>query len=133
MKGLSKIYKHGSGNSQIRVPKSEMIDLNNQYIFPEFGKSFIKHVVKTFNCKEKVIINFSNRNTSRTWGSVSKRPGVIRINIYRHSVWVILHELGHVVTSTEISPKGRRISHGKIFGKNVEKIYEIWNDFNKVK
>jgi len=120
----------GTGNSQVKIKKSILVELNNASVSPGFGTRFAHYVVKKFDYKLPLVVNFSKRNTKNTWGSASRYKG--NLNIYRWSVWVLIHELGHIVTPTEISPKGRRIVHGKTFGKNVTKIYEMWNEFNKI-
>lgn len=129
MSELSYTDRAGTGNSQVKVAKSTMIELNNTPVSPEFGTRFAEYVVKHFRYEQKLTINFSKRNTKKTWGSASRFKG--KLNIYRWSVWVLIHELGHIVTPIELSAKGRRIAHGKSFGMNVTKIYDMWKEFNK--
>lgn len=129
MSELSRENKPGTGNSQVKVSKNVMVELNNVPVSPEFGTRFAKYVVKQFGYEQKLTINFSKRNTKRTWGSASRFKG--KLNIYRWSVWVLIHELGHIVTPCEVSARGRRILHGRSFGMNVTKIYNMWKDFNE--
>lgn len=130
MSELSRENKPGTGNSQVKVSKKTMIELNNTPVSPEIGVRFVKHVAKSFGYEQKLTINFSKRNTKRAWGSASRFKG--KLNIYRWSVWVLIHELGHIVTPCdEVSARGRRILHGRSFGMNVTKIYDMWKEFNK--
>lgn len=126
---LSHTDKEGTGNSRVNIAKKTMVELNNTLVGPTIGTHFAKYVVDGFGYKQKLNVNFSRRNTKKTWGSASRHKG--KLNIYRWSVWVLIHELGHIVTPIELSAKGRRIAHGKSFGMNVTKIYNMWKEFNK--
>jgi hypothetical protein len=63
------------------------------------------------------------------WGTANRVKG--KVTLYRWSVWVLIHELGHIVTPIEFSLKGRRVMHGRNFGLNTTKIYQLWNKFNE--
>ncbi|WP_150112157.1 hypothetical protein [Desulfonatronovibrio hydrogenovorans] len=119
----------GTGNSRVQVEKKEILRLNNTLISPEQGKKFVEFVLKDLNRGLQVEVNFSRRTTSRCWGSVTRKGK--RINIYRWSAWVLIHEIGHVLTRVEKKQNGRRIIHGPEFGWATTQVYRLWLQFSR--
>ena len=116
----------GTGNSRVNIPMQEQVKLNNTPITPEDGEKFIAFALKKIGSEKKVEVNFSRRKTRRRWGSVTKKS---RINIYRWSVWVLIHEFGHVLTPVSSKPGGRRNIHGREFARTIRILHHIWKEF----
>lgn len=119
----------GTGNSQVKIPRDEIVRLNNTPISPEAGRQFAAFALEKIDPAKKIEVNFSSRKTIRRWGSVTMQNS--KINIYRWSVWVMIHELGHALTPLSTVPGGRRDIHGKKFGSTTRTIYQLWQDFQK--
>lgn len=119
----------GTGNSQVNLPRNEIVKLNNTPISPATGRHFAAFALEKIDPAKKIEVNFSSRKTIRRWGSVTRQNS--RINIYRCSVWVLIHELGHALTPVSTAPGGRRDIHGKKFGSTTRTLYQLWQDFQK--
>ncbi len=118
---LVKTNTPGTGNSKTRLPEKIMIDLNNKEINIKQISDFLGFI-KTKDVK----VNVSNRNTSNTWGSAC--PYRKYINLYRHSVWVFLHELAHIISPPK-KVNGRRDIHGQDFGNALRNLVNQWSQF----
>lgn len=113
----------GTGNSLCKVPKSEMLRLQNQPIVEPEADLFlwwccankVSPVDKVSHC----CVEFSSRKTRRRLGTAYHKD--CRIILYRHSVWIFLHELAHLM------PNGR--GHGISFAKNLDQLYHLWLQF----
>lgn len=112
MKGLSVRYSTGIGNEWCRTPVERQVELNNTAIGYWESTSFIKRCYpgRPFQ------LEFSARNTVRRWGTCW--PDESKIILYRHSAWVLLHELAHFA----------HLGHGPEFGKELDRLVEVWEE-----
>ena len=78
-----------TGEYYVHVSRDERIRLNNEPITGEKATLFLmwQNIVAS--------VEFSNRKTEYRWGTCWQKSK--RIVLYRHSVWVFLHELAHLV------------------------------------
>lgn len=115
---LSKEYKAGTGNSRVTIPKSEQIRLNNTPIFITEAVCFTKQITKSIPS-----IVFSRRKTKSRWGTAFSFPQR-KIILYRHSVYIFLHELAHVLC-------GGKEKHSRVFGRKLDHLYELWCSYKE--
>ncbi|MCK9506041.1 MAG: M48 family metallopeptidase [Porticoccaceae bacterium] len=111
----------GSGNSGCRTPKSVMVRLNNQPITQGEIDHFVYVACKKHGASP-VWVTLSNRKTRRRWGTAW--PTQRRVTMYRHSVWVFLHEMAHMLV-----PKGT--GHGPAFARRLDELIDMWASLNK--
>ena len=118
---MKEVSTCGTGNNEVRLPKDVMVKWNNIPI----------HEVDAWRFAEaigfgEVEIVFSNRRTKRRWGSCkwwfNNRPP--KLLIYRHSVWVFLHEFAHAIT--HLTYGLRASTHGPEFGSTLTMLYDRW-------
>lgn len=127
---LPRINDAGIGNSLVKVEISNQIKLNNVRIDKSTVQRFLDFI--GVECR----VTLSHRKTRRTWGTCWAKES--RTILYRHSVWVFLHELAHIMnTPVEYKivagyyNKWRRVipPHGKDFAECLELLYSEWIDF----
>lgn len=99
-----------TGEYYVEVTRDERIRLNNKPIDGDKTTLFLKWQ----NVPAKV--EFSNRTTKYRWGTTWQKRK--RIVLYRHSVWVFLHELAHLVAPQD--------NHGPDFGVALRGLYLQW-------
>lgn len=68
-------------------------------------------------------VTLSNRKTVKRWGTAC--PDKTKILMYRHSVWIFLHELSHLI-SPPVRVGNKWDIHGQHFGSTLTKLYQIW-------
>jgi hypothetical protein len=120
---LTKTNTPGTGNSKVRVPKYKMVDLNNTAITTPKINKFLQAVKKTYNQTDSIKVVVSNRKTVRRWGTANILEN--KIILYRHSVWVFLHELAHLIEKP-VRVNGRWDAHGQKFGNALTELVKIW-------
>lgn len=125
----------GSGNSTCPVPKAEQIRLQNYLIDDAIVSDFLQTLYDTG--EEAISVELSQRRTSRQWGTAWGQQR--KVVIYRHTAWVMLHEIAHILNDGDaradakrdnpINPQYwnfKRKAHGRQFGKYQETMYELW-------
>ena len=117
----------GTGNSRVKIPMQELVRLNNTPITPEAAEKFVAFALKKIGSDKKVEVYFSSRKTSMRWGSVTRKGS--RINLYRWSVWILIHELGHVLNPISLDGGGRRKVHCEQFARTTRMLHQIWKEF----
>lgn len=118
-------YRHtaGSGNRSVRVPKEKAVEWNNTPITKAEIEEFMRRNSR-LHCA-KVDVTLSARRTSRTWGTawISRCQGQVvlggRMTLYRHSRWVFLHELAHLMGNP---------GHGVPFGRELTRLCKEWEE-----
>jgi predicted metal-dependent hydrolase len=115
MTRLRKSNCTGTGNDRCNVERDEMVRLNNIPI----ERIQIINFTKKLGLYGKTHVILSNRKTVARWGTCWTQTG--RIILYRHSVWIFLHELAHIASK---SP-----GHGSDFGDALDTLYLEWMDF----
>lgn len=119
----------GTGNKSCRVNADEKLRLTNVLIDRAQANEFLKVLYATGEAP--ILVDFSNRRTSTRWGTAWSI--MRRVTIYRHTVWVFLHELAHILdVKKEFTgyPAGytvpSRKPHGPDFGSHLTCLYEMW-------
>jgi len=115
--------QHGTGNSKVDLPQSVMTEMNNTPVTRKEVFWFLMAVEEKIGIK--IDANLSERKTKKTWGSANIQKK--KVNIYRHSVWVLLHELAHII-SPPYKKKGKWVKHGPEFGQTLVDLYYLWID-----
>ena len=114
VKGLIKVGKIGTGESQCSTPKNTRIKFNDVHITIKDINKFLDYINE-----RDISVQLSNRKTKNRWGTaILSRKEIL---LYRHSVAVFLHELAHVLCDER--------GHGRIFGRKLDELYEIWDDY----
>lgn len=103
----------GTGECLVRVPRSERIRLNNTPLDIEQAEMFLMWQ------RLPVKVEFSYRATSQRWGSAWPKEG--RMVLYRHAVWIFLHELAHLLADPNEH-------HGSQFARCLEGLYLKWKE-----
>lgn len=105
--------KTSTGESLVNVSVSERLRLLNEEITPDTAKLFlIAH-------KLPVTVEFSRRDTKIRWGTAwAKKRKII---LYRHCIWMFLHELAHVMA-------GPGEHHGELFALALQGLYLKWKE-----
>ena len=115
----------GTGNKSTKVTKSEKVRLANIIITNIEVINFLKLLYRMGEAK--IQVNLSNRRTSKQWGVA--RTNQRRVVIYRHTIWVFLHEIAHIL-DVKKDFTGRRIRnnkpHGREFGIQLKMLYDLW-------
>ncbi len=119
MKVLSHKDMICTGESWSRTPPQLRIQMNNQKISEKTGGIFLWFLVKEKGlvCFKETGLFFSSRQTRRRWGTANS--GTNRITLYRHSAWMLLHELAHI-------PVGVEKGHGWEFGETLDILAKVW-------
>jgi hypothetical protein len=119
--------KHpGSGNKSCKVAQDEKLRLSNILISRADADEFLKVLYATG--EKQISVEISDRRTSKRWGTAwtYKR----KVIIYRHTVWVFLHELAHILDVKQSFATGLAVAsckpHGHDFGSHLSCMYEIW-------
>lgn len=103
-----------TGESLVGVAWPVKLMWNNQPITKSKIQSFLEFVdIKG------IAVTLSNRRTRRAWGTCW--PIQKRMILYRHSVWVFLHELAHILSKER--------GHGWDFATSLELLYDYWVDW----
>ena len=121
---LEKTSFPGTGNSRCRVSKKKMIEYNNIEITTKQITDFLNFLsVNGYEKVKKINVIISKRETSKRWGTANIDKN--KILLYRHSVWVFLHELAHLISPPK-SVNGRRDIHGYDFGKSLDELFNLY-------
>src|SRR4030042_4822372 len=108
---MDRTDKIGTGEDLVRVPLAERIRLNNTPLNIGDAQAFLEWQ------QLPVRVEFSYQHTKRRWGSAW--PKERRIVLYRHTVWIFLHDLAHVLCNP-----GEH--HGHRFARCLEGLYLKW-------
>ena len=100
-----------TGESLVNVSEEERVRLNNKEITPEIAKLFL------LAHKLPVTVEFSKRQTKKRWGSAWSKTR--RMVLYRHTVWMFLHELAHIIA-------GNNEGHSRMFAIVLQGLYSKW-------
>ncbi len=111
-KELLFVNKTSVGERYVTVALADRISFNNAPISPEVAQRFLELVGAGNVC-----IEFSARKTRCRWGTAYKKKG--RIVLYRHSVWMLLHELAHIQ-----APAGAK--HSRVFARVLDGLFAKW-------
>ena len=109
-----------------KISKKRLIKLNNTAVSNYNYELFVKAMRKKFGYRSKIRIILSNRKTKITWGTSTFLES--RIDLYRHSVLIFLHELAHLFAYNKNMYIER---HGLLFAKTLEKLIEEWTTWQK--
>jgi hypothetical protein len=127
LKEFKKTYCVCSGESKDKtVPWEEKKKLNNEKLTRYMAKSFISYLMHTKKIKTPIKVIFSNEviyvygTRRKQWGGSYKWCRTIIL--YRHSVWVFLHEIAHI-----LAPEGEL--HGIRFAKKLPILHRWWKEF----
>ena len=121
---LEKTDRPGTGNSRCSVSKEKMIEYNNIEITKSQVADFLNFLsVNGYEKAKKINVVLSNRKTVRGWGTANITKN--KILLYRHSVWVFLHELSHLISPPKMV-NGRRDVHGSHFGKALDDLFNLY-------
>ena len=117
--------KPGTGNKSCKVSASEKLRLTNLIVNRKDVDAFLDVLYATG--EDRISVEISSRRTSSRWGTAWTTER--RCILYRHTVWVYLHELAHVLCIKR-DFTGSRIRnnkpHGREFGLHLKCLYEIW-------
>jgi hypothetical protein len=117
----------GTGNKSCRVDAAEKIRLSN-IIIDHAGVTEFMDILYSSG-ERNIKVELSNRHTSKRWGCAWTMSR--RIKLYRHTVWVFLHELAHILdvkkNFTGYTVSARK-PHGLDFGNHLSCLYEIWKE-----
>lgn len=120
--------KPGTGNKSTPVAQAEKVRLANVIIENSEARDFMEVLYDTG--EKSIRVELSRRRTSRRWGSAW--PLDRRVVIYRHTVWVFLHELAHIL-DVKKSFTGQTVyanrPHGRDFGMCLKTLYDLWMEF----
>ena len=121
---LEKTDNPGTGNSRCRVSKETMIEYNNIEITKSQVTGFLNFLsLNGYEKAKKINVVLSNRKTSRRWGTANIAKN--KVLLYRHSVWIFLHELAHLISPPKMV-NGRRDIHGTHFGKALGDLFNLY-------
>jgi hypothetical protein len=119
----------GTGNKSCKVSDKEKLRLSNVLIDEAKIDEFLNILYESG--EKKMLIELSNRRTSRAWGTAWYFDR--RVKIYRHTVWVFLHEVAHVLNIKYHPISGNIIRtvkpHGTDFGKHLSMLYDLWMEY----
>lgn len=121
-----RFMKHpGTGNKSCKVSAAEKLRLTNLIVTRKDVDDFLNVLYATG--EKKIQVELSTRRTSSRWGTAWTRER--RCILYRHTVWVYIHELAHVL-DIKRDFTGSRIRnnkpHGRDFGLHLKCLYELW-------
>ena len=123
MKYMSNV---GTGNSKVKVIESYAQRLNNTIIEKKPMLEFMRQYQNAYQLKGATV-ELSNRKCSRRLGTAWPRQR--RVKIYRHSVWVVLHELAHIYANTQVDKRLK--PHGQEFADEFMRLINFWRKFQK--
>jgi hypothetical protein len=137
----------GSGNDTCPYPKDKQVKLNNEHMENYNWKEFLNQIFDFYdyygpaaaimnltqsNCtnleakRNNFKVMLSNRQTVRRWGTAYYHKE--KILLYRHSVWIFIHELAHIIVrDNEIRTLSHYRAHGNKFGEILEEIALLWD------
>jgi hypothetical protein len=118
MKPLTKKTKAGTGERFVRTPEDERIALNNVPIRYQEAQAFAAWYCDAYSRPKLRNLTFSKRRTKRRWGTTWPTEG--RIILYRHAVWIFLHELAHITVNDP------HAHHNKAFARELETVHDAW-------
>jgi predicted metal-dependent hydrolase len=118
----------GSGNEHVNIIGG--VILNNvelkEKLIPPFLYFISPYMNKFRTVDIKVIL--SKRKTKKVWGSTriylkgfKVNYRIAKINLYRHSVWVFLHELAHSFKPFD--------EHNKEFADTLHRLLWLWGKY----
>jgi hypothetical protein len=132
---LKKTYRFTCGESQLQNLSSKIIELNNT----EISRYKIKKFISFLKINPKIILSdkIVKERGESVWGYFFpvyfiNRGGRIKMHqrvivLYRHSVWILLHELSHYLTLH----KKKSSPHGVFFHRKLKLLYKKWIEFDK--
>ena len=131
MSALKKTYCICLGEDQIKtISWEEKKKLNNEKLTRYMANKFVVFLMKNKKIKRSIKTIFSTKKVyapgTRTayWGMTYTLCRPITLILYRHSVWILLHELAHAC-----APEGE--FHGEIFAKHLRNLHNHWIKFKK--
>ena len=121
-----RFMKHpGTGNKSCKVSAAEKLRLTNLIVSKKDVEYFLLVLYATG--EDRIRVELSPRRTSSRWGTAWSPER--RCILYRHTVWVFLHEVAHVLDIKK-DFTGNRIRnnkpHGREFGLHLKCLYELW-------
>jgi hypothetical protein len=128
---LKKTYCICIGEDQVKtISWEEKKKLNNEKLTRYMANKFISFLQKNKKINHNIKIIFSTKKIyapgtrKAYWGIAytSSRPPTLVL--YRHSVWIFLHELAHACAP-------EKIFHGEVFAKYLRKLHSYWKEFKK--
>ena len=112
-------WKSGSGNALCHIDKETRVQLNNEPVSLTKADAFVYHICREWN--EALIEVIYREQTTSIWGRAWRERRMV--TLFRQSVWVLLHELAHILKVREGRP------HGKNFGTCLDELYLAWCKF----
>ena len=119
---MKKSYCVCLGESKVAVPWKEKKRLNNEKLTRYMMHGFIYFLLMNKEIEYPVRTTFSKKNEKKYWGVAYQ--WCRSIILYRHSVWVFLHELAHVCAPPDSA-------HDYRFAKKLRELYHQWKEFKK--
>lgn len=141
-------YTRGTGEEHVKTPLGTVIALNNMFIKKKEAEKIAAAVAEAFGKTPPPIV-LSRARTVNRWGTATQPGKVIggkwrknrdpnatsslwvkseqkvlkfgRVQLYRHSIWVLLHELAHIMA-------GPGKAHGPVFGQTLDRIVSVYFD-----
>jgi hypothetical protein len=116
----------GSGERLVKTPVGTRVALNHVFFDrPKHVRAFIAALCKRLNIKTPEI-TVSSACTTHRWGTgwrtgSAKYPSG-RVIIYRWSVWVVLHEMAHVMAMRPLE------DHGPTFARRLDHLCGVYFD-----
>jgi hypothetical protein len=121
--------KPGTGNKSCKVSDAEKLRLTNILIDHEGVNEFLNILYQ--HGEKKMSIELSERRCSRRYGTAWYIER--RVALYRHTVWVFLHEIAHILDVNKSFATGIQIRpakpHGPIFGRHLTCLYNLWMEY----
>lgn len=127
MANLKKSSFLSAGESLLKhVPETDKRELNNRKITRYKVIGFVYFLLTRKKMKYPIKVVFSSLKPKRKkkflWGLAW--PWCRTITLYRHSVWVFLHELAHIYAPVNEA-------HGKKFAIHLERVYNYWRQYEE--
>lgn len=120
MIGMAYADRPSTGESLVRTPASRRVSLNNEPITRAKAESFLKVAGA-----ESITLQFSNRNTRRRWGTAFYASG--RVILYRHSTWMFLHEVAHILDWR----RNKQTGHGPSYARMLDDLHTKWTEWER--
>jgi hypothetical protein len=124
---FKKTYCRCLGESRERtIPWEVKRELNNKKLTRYMANNFIAHLLYEKKIKLPIKVTFSKRTVyikgtrCKKWGEAYNWSR--NVVLFRHSVWLLLHEVAHIVAPVDAL-------HDYRFAKNLRLVHGWWKEF----
>lgn len=114
-KQMPHIMKSSTGERYVSIPIQIRVTLNNTPLTIDIVNDFLDYAQLG-----DVSVILSLRQTKHRWGTAWKKQK--RVVLYRHSAWMLLHELAHIKAPN-------KSGHNCDFGRTLDDLYAQWVEF----